>query len=39
VLDRSQHRETFSLRRMIIEDLRKLFSRKVRTDAKTDRSS
>jgi phosphatidylinositol alpha-mannosyltransferase len=39
VIDRPQHRETFSLRRMIIEDTRKLFSRKVRAHAKTDRSS
>jgi phosphatidylinositol alpha-mannosyltransferase len=39
VLGRSQYRETFSLRRMIIEDTRKLFSRKVRAHAKTDRSS
>jgi len=39
VLEKSQHREPFSLRRMIIEDLGKLFSRKVRANAKTDQSS
>ncbi|MCK4721917.1 MAG: glycosyltransferase family 4 protein, partial [Dehalococcoidia bacterium] len=39
VLKKSQHREPFSLRRMIIEDLGKLFSRKVRANAKTDPSS
>jgi phosphatidylinositol alpha-mannosyltransferase len=39
VLSETQKRETFSLRRMIIEDLRKLFSGKMRSNAKTDRSS
>jgi len=38
VLSEPQKRGTFSLRRMIIEDLRKLFSRKVRANAKTDPS-
>jgi phosphatidylinositol alpha-mannosyltransferase len=38
-LSAPQKRETFSLRRMITEDLRKLFSKKVRANAKTDRSS
>jgi phosphatidylinositol alpha-mannosyltransferase len=39
VLSEPQKRGTFSLRRMIVEDLRKLFSRKVRANAKTDPSS
>jgi len=39
VLSESQKRGTFSLRRMIAEDLRKLFSKKVRANAKTDPSS
>ncbi len=39
VLNESQKRGTFSLRRMIAEDLRKLFSKKVRANAKTDPSS
>ncbi|MFC1956965.1 glycosyltransferase family 4 protein [Chloroflexota bacterium] len=39
ILSESHKRETFSLRRMITEDLRKLFSKKVRANAKTDRSS
>ncbi len=39
ILSAPQKRETFSLRRMITEDLRKLFSKKVRANAKTDRSS
>jgi len=39
ILKKSQPRETFSLRRMIIEDVGKLFSRKVRANAKTNPSS
>ncbi len=39
ILSEPQKRETFSLRRMIIEDLRKLFSGKMRANAKTNRSS
>jgi len=39
VLSESQKRGTFSLRRMIAEDLRKLFSKKVRANAKTNPSS
>ncbi len=39
VLSTPKKRETFSLRRMIAEDLRKLFSRKVRANAKTNRIS
>jgi phosphatidylinositol alpha-mannosyltransferase len=39
VISEPKKREPFSLRRMISEDLRKLFSKKVRANAKTDRSS
>ena len=39
VLSEPQKRGTFSLRRMIAEDMRKLFSKKVRANAKTDPSS
>jgi len=39
VLNEPGQRETFSLRKMIIEDLGKLFSRKVRVNGKTDPSS
>ncbi len=39
VLSEPRKRGTFSLRRMIVEDLRKLFSGKMRANAKTDPSS
>ena len=39
VVKKSPQRETFSLRKMIIEDLGKLFSRKVKANAKTNPSS
>ena len=39
VLSEPQKRGTFSLRRMIVEDLHKLFSGKVRANAKTNPSS
>jgi len=39
ILGEAHKRETFSLRRMITEDLRKLFSGRLGANAKTDRSS